>query len=97
MELKNTISSIENSKVNYSNNYSSLDKEFKLYGINKTLTPNLEKLFDALKTVQPTSTESERVFSVANIFSTKIRNHLQFSMLNALVFLKFYFMNENKF
>jgi hypothetical protein len=49
-----------------------------------TRTPKLEKLLLALLTIQLTSTCSERVFSVAGGFSTKIRNRLAYIMLNAL-------------
>jgi hypothetical protein len=34
----------------------------------------LEKTISALETIQPTSTSSERTFSVAGSFSTKVRN-----------------------
>jgi hypothetical protein len=72
--------------------FTELQKEFKLFDATGTRTPKLEKLLQALLTIQPTSTCSERVFSVAGGFSTKIRNRLAYVMLNALVFLKYYFI-----
>jgi hypothetical protein len=50
----------------------------------------------ALLTIQPTSTCSERVFLVAGGFSTMIRNRLAYIMLNAQVFLKYYFIKGKK-
>ena len=73
-----------------------LQKEFNLYEVTGTRTKNLDLLFNALCTTQPTSTASERVFSIAGIFSTKLRSRLQFKTLNALIFLKYYFLKENK-
>jgi hypothetical protein len=43
--------------------------------------------------IQPTSTASQRVFSVAENFQTKIRSRMKFRVLNALLFL---FMFEFK-
>ncbi len=47
-----------------------------------------------LSTIQPTSTESERVFSVASSIKTKIRNRLSDKIINALVFLKYWFQKK---
>jgi hypothetical protein len=41
--------------------------------------------------IQPTSTDSERVFSVARNFKT--RRRIKFRVLNTLVFFKYYFLN----
>lgn len=54
----------------------------------------LNIIFDYLKTVQPTSVESERVFSVAGQFCTKIRSRLNDDTLNCLCFLRAHFLNE---
>jgi len=47
-----------------------------------------------LKTVRPTSVESERAFSAAGIFLTKIRSMLSDDSLNNLSFLKSYFSKQ---
>lgn len=49
-----------------------LFSEFK----SSNLTPNLEMLKNALKTIPPTSVESERAFSSCGLFVTKIRSRL---------------------
>jgi len=54
-------------------------------------TPRLQNLYDALLSIQPTSTSCEQVFSVAGIIKTKIRNRLSPEKLNSLVWLKNYF------
>lgn len=56
----------------------------------------VQKLYNALMTIQPTSTASERTFSVAGNFKTKIRSQLNEETLNGLVFLKYYFLRTNK-
>jgi hypothetical protein len=71
-----------------------LQKEFKLYEATGIRSPTLDKLYGALQTIQPTSTASEQTFSVAGNFSTKLRNRMKFPLLNALVFLKYYFLNK---
>jgi hypothetical protein len=63
----------------------------KLYEATGVQTPNLTKLDNGLKTIQPTSKDNERTFSVAGNFSTKLRNSMKFPILNALVFLKYNF------
>jgi hypothetical protein len=70
----------------------SIEKELKsLEANNGKRTERLEKLYQALLTVKPTSTASERVFSVAGIFITKLRNCMSASSLNSLVFFKLFF------
>lgn len=74
---------------------STIDKELKFFDLNKTQRSlRLDYLYKALLTVKPTSTSSERVFSVAGIFIGKLRNKLKPNTLNALVFLKYYFLNK---
>lgn len=56
----------------------------------------LEKLFNALLTIKPTSTSSERVFSIAGSICSKIRNRMSDQLLSQLVFLRYYFLNRKK-
>ena len=71
-----------------------IKNEFKLLEATKTRSSNLDKLYNALITIRPTSTACERVFSVAGNFVTKIRSNLKFKFLNLLVFLKYHFLNN---
>lgn len=74
-----------------------LDKELKLLEVYKVIRTNrLERLQKALMTVKPTSVSSERVFSIAGIFISKLRSRLGTATLNALVVLKYYFLNNNR-
>ena len=77
-------------------NYKTMLREINLFEINGERTKNLQLLYDAIRTVKPTSTESERVFSLAGNFVTKIRSCLSDDSLNALVFLKSYFIKTKK-
>jgi len=56
----------------------------------------LEKLFEALTTIKPSSTEAERTFSVSSHFCGKLRTRLSDYSLNCLVFLKYLYINEKK-
>lgn len=72
-----------------------MEREFKLFEVNKgKRSERLQKLYNALLTVKPTSTSSERVFSVAGTIKTKLRNQMSSDTLNALIFLKFYFLTK---
>ena len=71
-----------------------IEKDFKYVEANGIRTNSLEKLYNALLTIQPTSTASERVFSISGNFMTKIRSQLNMQTLNGLVFLKYYFLNK---
>ena len=62
-----------------------------LYEITKTRPNNLEKLYAALKTIKPTSVETERAFSVLGYFGSKIRNRLNDDTIDALLFLHHYY------
>jgi hypothetical protein len=60
------------------------------------LTDRLEKLLRALKSVQASSVESERAFSTAGRFVTKIRNRLGDSTLDNYCFANHKFKNESR-
>lgn len=72
-------------------NFKWLKAEFTLFKNTGQRTENLQKLFDAILTIKPTSTDVERVFSVCANFCTKIRSRLSDKSLSALVFLKYYY------
>ena len=73
-----------------------LKSEFTLFKNTGQRTENLQKLFNAILTIKPTSTDVERVFSVTSSFCTKIRSRLSDKSLQALVFLKYYYNKSNK-
>lgn len=72
-------------------NFKWLKAEFTLFKNTGQRTENLQKLFEAILTIKPTSTDVERVFSVCANFCTKIRSRLSDKSLSALVFLKYYY------
>ena len=53
-------------------------------------------LLEALKTIPPSSIESERTFSVMGFYNTKLRCSLGNQSINALVFLKHIFQKEEQ-
>ena len=93
MKLQNYIKSFTTGNKSVNNNLN-LDKEFRLFQATGKRTDGLEKLYKALLTIKPTSTASERVFSVSGVFKNKLRNKLSCEVLDALVFLKYYFANQ---
>ena len=77
-------------------NFNKLKQEFLLFQNTGKRTTNLQKLYDALLTIKPTSIDAERTFSLSSSFCTKIRSRLSDKSLNSLVFLKDYYLNHNK-
>lgn len=71
-------------------------QEFLYYETNSKLGPLLSRLLNALKIISPTSTKSERVFSMSSNGGTKTRLAANDKSINALCFLKSYFMNKRK-
>jgi len=67
---------------------SGIENEMKHLIATKTRLEKLDLLYNALKTVQATSTVVERVFSVAGNMKTKVRNKISPENLNILVYLK---------
>ena len=70
----------------------SLNKELGVYVEYGTMSKNLSLLKTALQTIKPTSLESERAFSVAGSFITKVRSSLSDRSVDMLCFLKAYFL-----
>ena len=65
-----------------------LSEQLRRYLGGKDLTPALLQLKALLHTVQPSSAESERAFSAAGLFSTKIRCRLGDDSLNMLAVIR---------
>ena len=55
---------------------------------------HLQRCYELLITVQPTSVESERVFSSASSLATRIRSRLADSTLDSLVMLRSHFLSK---
>jgi hypothetical protein len=71
-----------------------IESDIKGFEGTKERTKSLDMIFNALKTIQATSTTVERTFSVAGNSKTKIRSRLHENKLNMLVFLKYNFLNS---
>lgn len=93
-ELQDAIQNVVKGKPPPRTQHLRLKKDFDLYTSSGKRTPNLELLYNALRSIRCTSTESERTFSVSGNFATKIRSRLSDKSLSSLVFLKYYFKNE---
>lgn len=68
-------------------------KEFDIFDSTGERTRNISLLLNGLKTIPPTSIESERAFSAAGLFLTKIRTRLSDRCIDHLCFLKSYYKN----
>jgi len=74
----------------------SVKKEMTLFEANKSRGFHLELAYKYMKTIRPTSVESERVFSASGYFCNKIRSRLGNTTLDELSFLRTYFqLNED--
>ena len=79
---------IEKSEPLDNNNTKHLQKELNIFEVTGEKTNNIRFLIDALKTVPPTSIESERAFSAAGLFITNLRTRLSDRSIDHLSFLK---------
>lgn len=95
-QLAEALSSLSNGKSDKGTVETNYLKEMQLYARTQQRTPMLDRLLDALKTMQATSVASERIFSEANSVVTKTRNKLSDENINCIVFLKGYFNNKDK-
>lgn len=73
---------------------SAVQKSFRSYDKDRIKGPILEKLLLALCSVPPTSTQSERNFSLIGNFITKLRTRLTPDHVDMLSFLKSHFLNK---
>ena len=71
-------------------------EEFKVFIKTEEKSENLKKLETALNTIQVSSVESERAFSAAGLFLTKLRCRMADATLDRRCFLKAYFQNKKK-
>lgn len=71
-----------------------ITKEMNIFETTGVMSSNLKSIFDSLKSIPPTSTESERVFSLAGNIVTVRRQRLSDSNINMISFLKSYFMRN---
>jgi hypothetical protein len=90
--LKLSVGSLQTANTISTSQPVSFKKEFEIYDRTKVRSPMLEKLFNALSSVQPTSTQSERNFSLAASIVTYKRARLSSPKLDAQCFLKSYFL-----
>ena len=70
-------------KANKDSFVSSFQNELKMFSVTKIKSTTIQNLLNALESIQPTSTESERVFSIAGNFCTKLRSSMKFDLLDA--------------
>ena len=67
------------------------EKEFSRYERLGEMSPSIEQLCEAIKSIRISSVEAERVFSVSGSVVTKIRTRLEDQTVDNLVFLKKYY------
>ena len=71
-------------------------QEMNLFEATRKRQTKLELLFNALLSIPPTSVETERAFSAAGLFVTKLKlcSGLSNKSLDALTFLRSYYMKN---
>ena len=65
-----------------------VQKECEVFEASGIRPANLQTLYEALLTIQPTSVEAERAFSACGLFVTKLRYRLHDSTIDALCFIR---------
>lgn len=78
---------VQSKKMKTADSKDSLRAELEKFIMNKTLGSKLRRLKAALESVQVTSTNAERCFSIAGNFCRKRRNRIGCLLLNSLVIL----------
>ena len=73
-----------------------IQQEMALFESSKIRPANLEKLYLALKTIRPTSVESERAFSALGRFITPLRTRLSDRSLDGLIFMRQHFLRNRQ-
>lgn len=73
-----------------------IKKELAIFEVEGNRGKNLDRCYDSLNSIPPTSVESERVFSGCGKIATKIRSRLSDKSLDILCFLRSYFKMEEK-
>ena len=71
-----------------------MTQAMRLYETSGERPPLLEKLYQAIATIKPTSVEAERAFSALGYFCTKQRNRLGPKTLDVLIFLRHYYSRK---
>ena len=65
-----------------------VQKECEVFEASGIRPANLQTLYEALLTIQPTSVDAERLFSACGLFVTKLRSRLHDSTIDALCFIR---------
>ena len=95
-KIKESLSESRSKVLQKSSIHSEIRSEMKFWDEGRSRGMLLEDLYKSLLTTPPTSVESERAFSAAGAFSTKIRSRLNDKTLDTLCFLKSFFKNQNE-
>ena len=65
-----------------------VQKECEVFEASGIRPANLQTLYEALLTIQPTSVEAERAYSACELFVIKLRSRLHDSTIDALCFIR---------
>lgn len=72
-----------------------IQKDLRYFEQHEVRSPLIDKLFFALCSAQPTSTQAERNFSLASTFVSKLRTSLTDKNVDILCFLKSFFLENS--
>ena len=85
-----------NHGVETNKDFKSMSEEMKSFERSGDLTTNLSLLFYALKSIPPSSVDSERAFSTTSAFLSHLRSNMSDKFLDDLLFLNGFFKNERQ-
>ena len=93
-KLEAAIQTQSTSTVASANISKHLEKELRVFEATGERTTNITNLLNSLKSIPPTSVESERDFPAAGLFISKIRSRLSDKSVDFLCFLRYFFKNS---
>ena len=73
---------------------SKISKEFNMFEATGMRSKSLEFLYKAIANIPPTTVESERAFSAAGLFITKLRCRMSDESINAMCILRSHFQSK---
>ena len=74
-------------------NMKTIEEEITKYNVERIRGYHIERLYNSFNQIIPSSVEVERVFSVCGYIYSKRRKRLSSSMMNMIIFLRYYLRN----
>ena len=94
--LERELRSVSSSEAVPQNKDTNIHTDFKTWKTTKQRPTRLEIVYNSLCTIQPTNVEAERAFSACALILKEIQSRMGDVLLDALAFLKTYYLKTSK-